>query len=188
MRKRLNLLVAIAVIFLITISFDAKAQVNLSIGIRGGISSFQNPIGSGPQFGGHVRVKASPKVDLEVMAELFSSTWGENQYEVTWRNVLIGVTGTYKFSLPTKTVIPYLGAGMCLHRISKEFSSGVPSVTPLAKEFSTEGCFHALGGLRFNLPTTPISIFVEGRYMAVGDEAAPDFSSLLGGVTLNILR
>ncbi len=188
MRKRLNLLVAIAVIFLITLSFDAKAQVNLSIGIRGGISSFENPIGSGPQFGGHVRVKAAPKVDFEVMMELFSSTWDEDQYEVTWRNVLIGVTGTYEFSLPTRTVSPYLGAGICLHRISREFSSGVSGVTLPAKESSNEGCFHALGGLRFNLTKAPLSIFVEGRYMAVGDEAAPDFPSLLGGVTLNILR
>lgn len=45
---------------------------------------------------------------------------------------------------------------------------------------------HALGGVKFNLTAVPISIFVEGRYMAVGDEKIPDFPFLLGGVTLNI--
>ncbi len=188
MSKTIGLLCAISVVYLFALSADAQAQVNLGIGIRGGISSFEDPIGSGPQFGGHVRVKAAPKVDVEVMAELFTSSWDENQLEVTWRNLLIGVTGSYNFSLPTKTVIPYLGAGMCLHQISKEFSSGVFGVTPPAKQSSSEGCFHALGGLKFNLTAVPVSIFVEGRYMAVGDEKTPNFPSLLGGITLDILR
>ncbi|MFQ5798017.1 MAG: hypothetical protein ACE5H0_04890 [Bacteroidota bacterium] len=188
MSKTLGLLCAVSAVYLSALSADSKAQINLGIGIRGGISNFEDPIGSGPQLGGHVRVKAAPKVDVEVMAELFSSSWNENQWEVRWRNVLIGVTGSYNFSLPTKTVIPYLGAGMCLHQISKEFSSGAFGITPPAKESSSEGCFHALGGLKFNLTAMPISIFVEGRYMAVGDEQTPNFPTLLGGLTLDILR
>ena len=187
MSRTLSLMFAISAVYLLAPSSDTNAQVNLGIGIRGGLSSFEEPIGSGPQFGGHVRVKATSRVDLDIMAELFSSSWDENQLETTWRNVLTGVTGSYNFSLPTKSVIPYIGAGMCLHRITKKFSSSVSGVTPPAKESSTEGCFHALGGVKFNLTAVPISIFVEGRYMAVGDEKTSDFPSLLGGVTLNIL-
>ena len=189
MSRTLSLIFTVSVIHLLAFSSDTNAQVNLGIGIRGGISSFEEPIGSGPQFGGHVSVKVAPKVDFEVMAELFSSTWDEeeNQLETVWRNLLTGVTGRYNFSTPTGSVIPYIGAGMCLHRITKEFSSSALGVTPPARQSSTEGCMHALGGVKFNLTAVPISIFVEGRYMAVGDEKTPDFPSLLGGVTLNIL-
>ncbi len=187
MNRTLSLIFTVSVIHLFAPSSDTNAQINLSVGIRGGLSSFEEPIGSGPQFGGHVRVKAAPKVDFEVMAELFSSTWDENQLETAWRNLLTGVTGSYNFSPPTGSVIPYIGAGMCLHRITKEFSSSAFGVAPPARQSSTEGCFHALGGVKFSLTTVPISLFVEGRYMAVGDEKTPDFPSLLGGFTLNIL-
>ena len=187
MSRTLSLIFTVSVIHLLTPSSDTNAQVNFSVGIRGGLSSFEEPIGSGAQFGGHVSVKVAPNVDFEVMAELFSSTWEENQLETAWRNLLTGVTGRYNFSTPTGRVIPYIGAGMCLHRITKEFSSSVLGVTLPARQSSTEGCMHALGGVKFNLTSVPISIFVEGRYMAVGDEKTPDFPSLLGGFTLNIL-
>ncbi len=188
MSKRFRLLFKVSAVYLLVLLCPAKAQVSVGIGIRGGISSFDHPIGSGLQFGGHVRLKAASKVDLMGMVETFSSSWDENQLEVTWKNTLIGVTGSYNFSPPTKTMTPYLGAGMCLHIISKESSSDAPGVSLPPKESSSEGCFHVLGGLKFNLPALPISIFAEGRYMAVGDEGTPDFPSLLGGVTLNILH
>ncbi len=187
MNRTLSLIFTVSVIHLLAPSSDTNAQVNLNVGIRGGLSTFEEPIGSGPQFGGHVSVKATSNVDFDVMAELFSSTWDENQLETTWRNLLTGVTGRYNFSPPTGSVIPYIGAGMCLHRITKEFSSSTLGVTPPTRQSSTEGCMHALSGVKFNLTAVPISIFVEGRYMAVGDEKTPDFPSLLVGVTLNIL-
>lgn len=177
-----------SVVCLFGLLSHAKAQVDLGIGIRRGISRFDDPIGSGAQFGGHASLRIAPKVDFEAMAEVFSSSWNENQLEVTWRNALMGITASHSFSLPTRTVRPYLGAGMCLHMLSKEFLSDAVGVSAPQKQSSSEGCLHVLGGLRFHLPALPVAVFVEGRYMAVGDEETPDFPSLLGGVTLNILR
>ena len=84
MNRTLSLIFTVSVIHLLALSSDTNAQVNLSVGIRGGLSTFEEPIGSGPQFGGHVSVKVAPKVDFEVMAELFSSTWDEGR-RTNWR-------------------------------------------------------------------------------------------------------
>lgn len=170
------------------LSSGLVAQVEIGIGLRGGLTRVEDPIGSGPMFGGHLTLKATPKIHLETMVEYFSSSFEENQQEVSWKNLYVGATASYNVNLPRSPLTPYLGIGMCVHRITQTFNTKGTGNAVSSDESSLEGCFHVLGGLRLSFSNSPVQIFAEGRFMAVGDDETPNLAAVVAGFTFTFFK
>lgn len=175
-------------VVLLLICSPSIGQVKLGIGLRGGLTSVEDPIGTNPMFGGHLTLKVTPKIHLETMVEYFSNTYESNQLEVSWKNLYAGATASYNFDLPRTPLTPYLGIGMCMHRITQTFSSTAPGIFTPSDKSSIEGCFHILGGLKLNFTSWPLQFFIEARYMAVGDNETPNLASILTGFIFSLSR
>jgi len=194
---------------LILFASGAWAVTGLGVGVRGGvIQNYDNPaikkfysLKQMPLLGAHLKIGTLPLIDLEISVEY---AWKKKENIIYYpeelgglvplkvdlkiKDLSLNATAKYLFSFPV--VRPYVGAGVGIHRMLYEFSSG--ETTVIFPEDENKIAFHGVGGVSVQLPVFPLEIFAEGRFVYIKteqkklDTKETDFVTILGGVTLNL--
>jgi len=188
------------------LSVEASGLTGIGIGARAGVvSNYDNPELSFEQaenididkltmVGGHVRFKRFPIFTLEVVAEY---SWRNRDFGVLGETISgkvkdFMVAANLKYLVKIPILTPYFGGGLATHQMTYEFNPPLTSVLDgnkiIIPDDGPKFGMHALAGVAFCLPASPLEFFIEARIGKIsGDDDSTDYSSIYGGVTLKLL-
>jgi len=201
---------------LIALFIFSPAHAGSGVGIRFGYSDVPDEVfkGSG-DLGGtnlvglHLALKLLPLLDLEIAGEYTKEEFGFR--EGLFEGIEAGGKGDYedmtlyataRWQVFTLLLLPmniYIGGGLNSHWVDLQFDeTPVEYKTPqpadgdledaikkVAGERSEVG-WHAVGGAKLAFPQSPLSIFVEARYLKGMSDDVPSSRSIYGGFTIEL--
>ncbi|MCK4304195.1 MAG: hypothetical protein KAY24_08140 [Candidatus Eisenbacteria sp.] len=171
-----------------------------AVGIRYGWADVSDDLfeGSG-DLGGtnlagiHLSLRVLPIVEIDLAGEYVSESFdfdegifdevkraGDGDYE----DITIFATGRLEIiGLPLVPIRGYVGGGVNVHWIDLAVD-----VEPLdlAMQSDSEVGWHGVVGLRLSVMGTPMSAFVEGRYMDGFNDGLPTSKAVYGGVSFEL--
>jgi hypothetical protein len=151
-----------------------------------------------PFLGAHLKIGTLPLVDLEFSAEyawkkkevLVSIGIADLKGDFTVSDFSLNATGKYHF-LSIPVFKPYVGAGAGFHRLIYRLDiEGMVEPIIIPENESRLG-LHAVAGVSLKSAVLPFDVFAEWKYTQIKtkqkewDTSSTNFSSLMGGITLN---
>jgi opacity protein-like surface antigen len=171
-------LLGVAVVLLFSYS---QVSGSMSIGARAGFSGYSagDWSESAPVFGGYIEytlpmVGVGIRGSVDYWSKTYTFEGFDEEWDVTFSDITIGATGTYRFPLMGSPVTPYVGAGAGLHLLKSED----PDSSVTESKFG----IHGIGGAEFMI-TPMIGVFAEGGYgMVFTEDESTNIWAVCGGV------
>ncbi|MBN2227111.1 MAG: porin family protein [candidate division Zixibacteria bacterium] len=164
-------------LFLLALAAPSFALSGISIGIKGGLASYNDEVFTAPEVedndmnlvGGQIKISSLPIINLVVSGEYMwkseSIGYGTERFDLDQHDFALSATALYPIKM--KIISPFAGAGITNHNIGFDYS--VPQSLSLEENgivipgSDNRLGYHLIGGVDVDIPAFPVSLTAEYR-------------------------